>query len=708
MNDVLCPDRSSHVKNFPADPACPFPVGIEYYRPPVPPKEFWDKDFARISAAGMRIVRIFLPWNWVEPADGQFEFKDLDLFFDMAQKHHLKVWIDTLIGTHSACPEWLTKKYPDMRVEWGDGTIQQPRAAGFAAQGMMIHNYDHPQWRVYAERYVRAIVSRYKDHPALGVWGTWDGINLSAAWIRDEPSYNSYTLEKYKNWLRHRFTLDELNRYLMRRYQSWDDVDPPRNNQALVEMMLYRQFHYENMADHLGWVADLIDRLDGKHEQRSHGGPFPRPWDELCSRRIDSWGLSHRSGDRMTGEDPCRMADEYLGYQWSRAIGRNGRWWNEEIYSNFIGGLGHKGKRTIPEEAAAYLWLTLIEGAAGALFWQYRPEYMTFEAPGLSLVSLDGEPTDRWKAVERAIRQINSVSNHLPLTVPRADLAIGYSSLSEEIFTYAGQEASFGQDFKDSYRVLWANNIPRDIVTPGMEWSDYKLIYLPNFAVMDDKTIAHLRRFLTGPTGPSIIADGHFGSFAAKGHWSFHPPEGLSDLVQTRLADFDAITDSDIRQGKNIVKTEFGDFPILRPCQYSVLEPRGQNRVIATLNKDVVGTQSPDRRFTWFGFSLGTTCGPSTLNSPNLILPLVRSFDIASPFEIEGDPVIAFHRQSKSSGTLIFLLNLNLSPAQIKIKPNWKLNSLTDILHDDKPLPIRNNTFTTELKPGEVGVFYSP
>jgi hypothetical protein len=707
MTDVLCPDLSSHEKNFLVDPICPFSVGIEYYRPPVPPMELWDKDFARIRAAGMTIVRMFLPWNWVETADGQFEFSDLDRFFELAQKHDLKVWMDLLIGTHCACPEWLTKKFPDMRVEWADGTIQQPRAAGYAAQGMMIHNYDHPQWRIHSERYVRAIVSRYKDHPAMGVWGTWDGINLSAAWIRDEPSYNSYTIEKYKNWLRHRYTLDELNSYLMRRCRSWDDVEAPRNNQALVEMMLYRQFHYENMADHLGWVADLIDRLDGRHEQRSHGGPFPRPWDELCSRRIDSWGLSHRSGERLTSDNPFQMADEFLGYQWSRSIGRGGRWWNEEIYSNFIGGLGYKGKRTIPEEAAVYLWLTLIEGAAGALYWQYRPEYMTFEAPGLSLISLDGEPMGRWKAVEQAIRQINSLSNHLPLTVPRADIAVGYSSRSEEIFTYANQDTSFGQNFKDSYRVLWANNIPRDVVTPGMDWSEYKLIYLPNFAVLDEKTIAHLRQSLTTQTGPSIIADGLFGSFAAKGHWSFHPPEGLSDLIQTRLTDFDTITESDIRKGKNIVKTDFGDFPILRPCQYSILEPRGRDRAFATLNNEVVGIQTENRRLTWLAFPLAATAAPLPLDAPQLLLSLVNSFKIPTPFEIKGSPIIAFHRRSKAGGSLIFTLNLLPTPANTTIKPNWPITTITDLLNK-KTVPITQNTFNLELAFGEIKVFHTP
>lgn len=109
------PLHASHHKALPSDPECPFPVGVEYYRPPVPPREFWDEDLARIRAAGMTIVRTFPYWNWIEPAPGEFRFDDFDYLFELAHKHSLKIWFDTPAGTHGACPEWLIRLYPDMR-----------------------------------------------------------------------------------------------------------------------------------------------------------------------------------------------------------------------------------------------------------------------------------------------------------------------------------------------------------------------------------------------------------------------------------------------------------------------------------------------------------------------------------------------------------------------------------------------------------------
>ena len=696
---------ASHPKDFGRDPACPFPVGVEYYRPPVPPPRFWEGDFASIRAAGMRIVRIFLPWNWVETGPGHFELDDLDLFFELAEKHDLKVWVDTCVATHLACPEWMLREHPDMAVELADGRKQHMIPAPCAPHGLMTHNVDHPKWREYAERYIRALVGRYKDHPAMLVWGTQDGANITAAWSTgSQLPYNDYTIEKYKNWLKQRYTLDELNERLLRRYRCWEDMAPPRNAAALVEMKLYREFHYENLADELGWLADLIDRVDGRHEQRSHGGHYPRQMDEICSARVDGWGLSLPSAGYLTGEDPYGgISDICFGFVWSRAVGRNGRWWTEEIYSNFTGGLKPYCKATTPEEATLFLWLSLIEGAAGALYWQYRPEYMTFEAPGLNLASLDGAPTARLDAVEQAIRRIDAMAPHLPLAVPESELAIGYSAASHEIYYYANRENWFHEQLRGVYRSLWADSIPADIVTPSMDWSAYKVVYLPGFALPDDAATARIRDLLEDPHGPRILADGHFGSFAAKGHWSFCPPEGLADVIDVQVQDFDYVSDRDIRFGKNVLKTEFGEFAVTQTCQYAVLSPGPNARAVATIDGNTVGVEAADGRILWFGVPLAVT-GEHRAD-PELTRALFGSLGIGAPVAVQGDRLVAFKRRSRLGGSLVFLANLEHDRGRAVVKPDWPYESAR-LLPSGRDLELRDGGFEVEVPFGDVCVIY--
>ena len=168
-------------KSLMGHPSHPFPVGTEYYRAPMPPQELWEEDFAAIRASGMRILRIFTYWNWIEPRPGGYEFDDIDRVFELAEKNDLHVWVDIPSGTHGACPEWLTREHPDIRVVSAEGEVSMPSAGAAMPQGTMIHCYDHPLWKEYSENYIRAVVSRYKDAPNLIMWGIWDGVNLASA-----------------------------------------------------------------------------------------------------------------------------------------------------------------------------------------------------------------------------------------------------------------------------------------------------------------------------------------------------------------------------------------------------------------------------------------------------------------------------------------------------------------------------------------------
>ena len=163
--------------DFLQHPDTSFPVGVEYYRAPVPRADVWEADFARIRAAGLHIVRSFSFWNWMEPAPGRYELDDFDRLFDLAEKHELFVWLDITLATHGACPEWLTRQYPDLRAVDHRDQPCTPHAGAAAPQGSMIHCYDHPAWRRWGGDLLRHVVERYKDRPNLLIWGLWDGVS---------------------------------------------------------------------------------------------------------------------------------------------------------------------------------------------------------------------------------------------------------------------------------------------------------------------------------------------------------------------------------------------------------------------------------------------------------------------------------------------------------------------------------------------------
>ena len=687
-------------------PNTPFPVGVEYYRAPTPKLDCWDADFARLSASGFRVVRSFTYWNWMEPRPGIYELADFDYMFDLAEKHGLSVWLDIVLGTHGACPEWLTREHPDMRVVNHRGQRAEADAGPAYPQGAMIHCYDHPAWREYGGGLLRHVVNRYKDRPSLLIWGLWDGANLASVWHRDGDGYPCYcenTIAQYKGWLRERFTLDTLNTRFSRRYRRWEDVEPPRSDQNVVEMLLYREFHYENLANHLQWMVDEVEEIDPHHEVRSHGGWSPRPWDERCARVVDSWGMSMSSNNLLTSDDPYQIADRAFSFDWSRSAGRNGRWWNEEIYAGMSrGGVTWK-KQSDPRELTTLLWMTLACGAAGTMFWQYRPEYLSFESPGYNLVALDGKPTTRFDAAERAIEQIEGLAEHLPLECPRADVGIVYHPESQELFSYNDESDRFLADLRGVYRTLWTQGIAAEVITPRMDWSGYRLLFLPNVTLMNAETQERIEQTLQESPETHFVAEGSFGMYSADGQSSYRPPEGFADRFGVRVADFSAVTPYDIECGRNIVETSYGQATIQTPCGYAILEPRNDTRSIAFLGDNTLAVRTTDQRFTWFGFTL--SAGFGDVGQPDLVLGLADEFGVHPAVSVQGDRVVPIVRKSRRGGWLLFAFNLEPRQAHVTLRPKWKTTHAHDLLaHRD--VPITDGAFQITIAPWEVAIIH--
>ena len=185
-------------------------------------------------------------------------------------------------------------------------------------------------------------------------------------------------------------------------------------------------------------------------------------------------------------------------------------------------------KQSDPRELTMLLWMTLAAGGAGAMFWQYRPEYLSFEGPGYNLVALDGEPTARFRAAAEAIGQIEGLADHLPLTCPRAEVGIVYHPKSQELFTYNDQDDRFLADLRGVYRTLWTHGIPADIITPEMDWSGYRLLFLPNVALMDTRTRERIEYTRAESPQTRLVAEGSFGLYSADGQSSYWPPEGFA------------------------------------------------------------------------------------------------------------------------------------------------------------------------------------
>ncbi|MFA4967064.1 MAG: beta-galactosidase, partial [Candidatus Margulisiibacteriota bacterium] len=94
--------------------------GVTFY-PDQYPKDIWDKEFREIKKTGFEVVRFAeMAWDWIEPKEGEWRFKDLDYAMSLCEKHGLKV----LLGIPVAqAPQWLVKKHPEILHVAHDGQV---------------------------------------------------------------------------------------------------------------------------------------------------------------------------------------------------------------------------------------------------------------------------------------------------------------------------------------------------------------------------------------------------------------------------------------------------------------------------------------------------------------------------------------------------------------------------------------------------------
>jgi beta-galactosidase len=240
-------------------PEAPEPTirfGAAYY-----PEYFPGSDpvaqLALMREAGFTVIRVGESvWSTWEPEDGRFELDWLQPTLDAAHE----AGIGVILGTPTyAVPMWLAHGHPEIaaapatgaRLQWG------------SRQEM---DFTSPAFLDRAERVIRAVVSRYRDHPAI--------IGYQ---VDNEPGlrllFNDGVFDRFRDALREQYgSVEKLNEewglvYWSHRLSSWDELWRPDGNFQPQYDLAWRRFQARLVTEYIGWQAELVRELVGP-------GPF--------------------------------------------------------------------------------------------------------------------------------------------------------------------------------------------------------------------------------------------------------------------------------------------------------------------------------------------------------------------------------------------------------------------------------------------------
>jgi beta-galactosidase len=210
-------------------------------------------DFDLMAKAGFSVIRVGESvWSSWEPEDGRFELDWLEPVLDAARDREIGV----ILGTPTyAVPMWLVRRYPEIAAETPSG-----HRIGWGARQEV--NFTHAAYRFHAERVIRQVAGRYRDHPAIVGYQ-----------VDNEPGlrllYNADVFERFTDWLRRRYgTVDRLNEewglvYWSHRLSRWSELWRPEGNVQPQYDLAWRRFQAELVTEFIGWQAGIIREVTG-------------------------------------------------------------------------------------------------------------------------------------------------------------------------------------------------------------------------------------------------------------------------------------------------------------------------------------------------------------------------------------------------------------------------------------------------------------
>lgn len=238
--------------------------GVAYY-PEYMPYDRLDKDVEMMRKAGITVVRVGeSTWSSWEPRDGEFQFDWMQRVLDRLNQAGIKV----ILGTPTySIPTWLYKEHPEIVVTH-NGTapalndLYQPTYPSPSAPGEYgpRQNYDflNPYFRENAERVIRAIVSHFKDHPAV-IGFQID--NETAPAEASSPYINAAFVERLKRKYK---SPEAINRawglvYWGQLVDKWEDLPPIDGILNPGYRLEWKNFQQDVVTEYLAWQAAIVN-----------------------------------------------------------------------------------------------------------------------------------------------------------------------------------------------------------------------------------------------------------------------------------------------------------------------------------------------------------------------------------------------------------------------------------------------------------------
>lgn len=524
-----------------------FIYGAEFFRPPNPPRALRHEMLKAIANEyRFNIIRIYCSWVYLNPEPGKFDFSEIEEVLSDCDQLGLKVLMGAVI---EEAPYWLEAAHPESRFVNALGAPQRLQTASInMSGGWPSLCMDWSPVREAAKAFLLELAKVVSKHSSMYAYDVWNephlepsgGHEFNASTDQKLYCYCEKTVESFQLWLKQRYgTLEKLSEAWVRRYPSWDVIDPPRGPGSYIDWVDWRRFMIERSTEEMRFRVNTLRAVDTRSILESHvfsqAAILPlalqaiNPW--RLAELMEYWGLS--DFPRWQGS-PIYFSAAQI--ELTRAAAAGKPFWITELQ----GGHGSNGIRRSPQmrprDIRLWNWLLVAMGGKGIVYWCYLTEATGTESTGFGLVERDGSASERVLEAAQDHKLIQAQWEIIEDYRPAPDVGV-LVDIDNALLTFAmsGKEDASTKSFAGYYKALWNSDVLVDFIEPQslVDSRKYKVIIVPWHLIGKHDTCDRLRQFVED--GGTLLLETGFASYDE--HMVYNPivpAFGLSEVFGYR------------------------------------------------------------------------------------------------------------------------------------------------------------------------------
>ena len=379
--------------------------------------------------------------------------------------------------------------------------------------------FDNDDVLEVAENFMKALVTRYRDHPGLGGYDVWNEQNTNGS---SGGCYCDGSAVKFRAWLKEKYKdLDVLARAWHRySYRDWNDIEIPRHGQFYGDEIDWQLFRIDNAYKIMQWRIDLIRGIDPDHPVTAHAdtrktirdlGPGTyQAW--RASAMVDGYG---NSGGCNHEEWSKNSWAHWLISDTTRSASGGKPFWAAEVPGGYSWRLhgNHamdRGRMATANDIRLHHMTHFAGGATGIFSPRWRPLLNGAFTGHFGFYDMDGSPNDRSEMVSVLAKWANHPEQEelwkaRPVRGDMGMLVVPESQI--QCYLLEGSTKHYYNSIAGAYQGFLFNNIQVDFVNfDRIGNCPFEVLYLPHPLMLPEKVVNDLIEFVR--RGGVLISEG--------------------------------------------------------------------------------------------------------------------------------------------------------------------------------------------------------